>query len=356
MKKTLLFLTLLLITTITIYSQVKVVNSNLGIGTNIPTQRLHVLGNSFLNGNLGIDVATPAYKLDCKGEVRFSKWMDTWDEVVLNWNNQWGAPQLYCKSPNLLVGTSGFPVNVIYVNWFYYQNMYQTSDENLKENIQPLENTLTKLLGLEGKRYRYKSDDEKSVIPDFETKLEQETFGFLAQELEILFPELVDAPSDVSTHYSINYIGLIPVLVEAIKEQQNMIEVLQRSVESLEEDLMICCAQNLENSLEKGAKNNTRSLDISNYEEEQENMKLYQNAPNPFNELTTIQCYLPQTVRKAELCLYNMQGAQVKCLSISERGMVYMQIQAGQLSAGVYTYLLIGDGKTTDAKQMIITK
>jgi hypothetical protein len=61
-------------------------------------------------------------------------------------------------------------------------------------------------------------------------------------------------------------------------------------------------------------------------------------------------------MRKVELCVYNMQGTQVKCLLISERGTINVQIQAGQLSAGVYTYLLIGDGKTSDAKQMILTK
>jgi hypothetical protein len=51
-----------------------------------------------------------------------------------------------------------------------------------------------------------------------------------------------------------------------------------------------------------------------------------------------------------------MQGAQIKCLTVLERGNVDIQIQAGQLSAGVYTYLLIGDGKTSETKQMILTK
>ena len=87
-----------------------------------------------------------------------------------------------------------------------------------------------------------------------------------------------------------------------------------------------------------------------------EELKVYQNAPNPFNESTLISCYIPENVRKAELCVYNMQGIQVKCLPVSERGMINVQIQAGQLAAGVYTYLLIGDGKNSDAKQMILTK
>ena len=85
-------------------------------------------------------------------------------------------------------------------------------------------------------------------------------------------------------------------------------------------------------------------------------MKLYQNAPNPFSESTIIQCYIPETIKKVELCVYDMQGARLKCFLISERGMTSVRIQAGELSAGVYTYLLIGDGKNSEAKQMILTK
>ena len=40
----------------------------------------------------------------------------------------------------------------------------------------------------------------------------------------------------------------------------------------------------------------------------------------------------------------------------TERGNADVQIQAGQLAAGIYTYLLIGDGKASEAKQMILTK
>jgi hypothetical protein len=85
-------------------------------------------------------------------------------------------------------------------------------------------------------------------------------------------------------------------------------------------------------------------------------MRLYQNAPNPFNEVTTIQCYIPQTMQNVQLCVYNMTGTLLKCVVISARGATEVQIQAGQLAAGIYTYLLIADGKASEAKNMIITK
>ena len=49
-------------------------------------------------------------------------------------------------------------------------------------------------------------------------------------------------------------------------------------------------------------------------------------------------------------------GSRLQCITVTERGTTTVQIHAGQLVAGVYTYLLIGDGKASDAKQMILTK
>jgi hypothetical protein len=170
--------------------------------------------------------------------------------------------------------------------------------------------------------------------------------------MEIVFPELVYAPDSVMNYYGINYIGLIPVIVEAIKEQQNVINDLQQEVETLRNELIACCSKGKQKSI-----NNTQQFDLTDpTDANTAEMKVYQNTPNPFNETTIINCYIPEAIQKAELCVYDMQGSLIKCLLVSERGMTAIQIQAGQLAAGVYTYLLIGDGKNSDAKQMILTK
>ncbi|MDR0603207.1 MAG: T9SS type A sorting domain-containing protein, partial [Bacteroidales bacterium] len=147
-------------------------------------------------------------------------------------------------------------------------------------------------------------------------------------------------------------IGLIPVIIEGIKEQQSIINDLQQEVETLRNALIACCSSNKGNQKSMQEFNLTDPTDANNADE----MKLYQNAPNPFNETTIISCYIPEVIQKAELCVYDMSGSLIKCLLVSERGMTTIQIRAGQLAAGVYTYLLIGDGKTSDAKQMILTK
>ena len=220
--------------------------------------------------------------------------------------------------------------------------MYQSSDMRLKENIKPCTSLSSKLKEVQSYNYNFTDEYFKDFTPEEKQKVQKTEYGFLAQELQTIFPELIDEDAGTGL-LSINYISMIPILTSAINE-------LQQEVETLRAALIACCSDNkTHKSMQEF--NLTTPIDANT-----EELKVYQNAPNPFNESTIISCYIPENVLKAELCVYNMQGIQVKCLPVSERGMINVQIQAGQLAAGIYTYLLIGDGKNSDAKQMILTK
>src|SRR6185436_455303 len=82
------------------------------------------------------------------------------------------------------------------------------SDIRLKRNIMLLDNSLHKLLMLGGYHYYWKNE---------KTNEHMQT-GILAQEVREVFPELVT--EDDKGLLSVNYSGLIPVLIESIKEQQ----------------------------------------------------------------------------------------------------------------------------------------
>ena len=97
------------------------------------------------------------------------------------------------------------------------------SDARLKTNITTLGNTLSKLLLIDGKTYTLKS--QESI----------EKFGLLAQEVQKIFPELVKQTGDEKGILSINYQGLIPVLINAIKEQQKELESLQAALKKVSE-------------------------------------------------------------------------------------------------------------------------
>lgn len=117
----------------------------------------------------------------------------------------------------------------------------QTSDARKKENIRALPSVLNLISSIDPKSYTYKDKTEQPV-----------QFGFLAQEVEKSFPELVKevtapvipqhaeegekAPQHgKETFKSVNYVGMIPVLLKAIQEQQELIAELQTEVQALKQ-------------------------------------------------------------------------------------------------------------------------
>ena len=84
---------------------------------------------------------------------------------------------------------------------------------------------------------------------------------------------------------------------------------------------------------------------------------LSQNIPNPFTKNTEIKFYIPGNVKTAQLCIYNILGRQIMQIPINQRGEKgSCWISNLELTAGMYFYTLICDGKLMDTKQMILTK
>lgn len=54
--------------------------------------------------------------------------------------------------------------------------------------------------------------------------------------------------------------------------------------------------------------------------------------------------------------IYDMQGTQIRRIEIVDRGKSCVTLQGSELSAGMYIYSLIADGKEIDSKRMILTK
>lgn len=89
------------------------------------------------------------------------------------------------------------------------------SDRELKEDIDNLSNEFCDdLLLMEPKQYKYKNDTNKKV-----------RYGFIAQEIENVFPDLVNKGD---MYKSINYLDLIPIMVCKIKKMQKQIDELQQ--------------------------------------------------------------------------------------------------------------------------------
>jgi hypothetical protein len=169
-------------------------------------------------------------------------------------------------------------------------------------------------------------------------KGEKQTYGLVAQDLEKVYPDMVF--TNDSGVKAIYYDELIAVLIETFKEQQAMIEELQADVAALNKQ-----ADNLKSASAVPAANDL----LAGINE------LYQNVPNPFTENTRIDYYLSDGVTNAAICIYNLNGTQLKSFPLHLKGKGNVIVYGNELKAGMYLYALIADGKAIDTKRMVLT-
>ena len=93
------------------------------------------------------------------------------------------------------------------------------SDINLKKNIQPLQSSSDKLKQLEPRTFNWKSEDDNA----------DKHIGFIAQEVEKIYPELVEENTypNGSTYKGVNTTRLIPYLIKEIQDLKNELDSMK---------------------------------------------------------------------------------------------------------------------------------
>ncbi len=114
-----------------------------------------------------------------------------------------------------------------FTNTVCASNISCVSDIRYKKNIVFLENSLTNILRINGVRYDWKQEE----FPEKHFS-DKNQIGFIAQEIEKIFPEMVF--TDEKGFKSVDYARLTPVLVEAIKELNSKNEKLENKNQKLE--------------------------------------------------------------------------------------------------------------------------
>ena len=105
-------------------------------------------------------------------------------------------------------------------------NYYSSSDKRLKKEIKPIQSSLKQVLKLNPVTYKW----DKENFPEKKFK-ESTEIGFIAQEVELLFPEIVN--TDKNGYKAMDYAKLSVILTKAIQEQQAEIEELKNINEKL---------------------------------------------------------------------------------------------------------------------------
>jgi hypothetical protein len=228
---------------------------------------------------------------------------------------------------------------------------YSTSDRNLKKDITEVDNAMEILAQLKPKTYTFREDGEYALMNLPRGK----HYGLIAQEVEEVLPALVaeaefepgrirkavrdakgeqgtydNSNNDIIKFKALNYTELIPLVVKALQEQQEQIDVLKAENQSLKEMIT-----------DLGGTSSTLAW-------------MKQNTPNPVRSSTTIQYFIPAELKSARILVSNAKGQQLKIYSVSGSGTV--NFSAGTLPSGTYTYSLVADGKTISTKKLVIVR
>lgn len=241
---------------------------------------------------------------------------------------------------------------------FFYGDVYVTnqmtaasylniSDMRLKENVERLaenesnEKTLDRILDMNVISFNYKRNprtDNEGVDSAWLSDTKEDTYsahrhyGFSAQELQTIYPELVYEGQD--GYLRVNYVELVPLLIRSIQELKQELDEVKGSNKSFTRS-----ATNQSNDFSTTATGNV----------------LYQNTPNPYKERTFIRFKLAEKTQDASICIFDMTGKMLKKMPVSAE-MNSVSISGAELGEGMFLYSLIANGQVIDTKRMVITK
>lgn len=212
------------------------------------------------------------------------------------------------------------------------------SDAKLKENIIDEEGLLEKLIKLNPINYNFSKNDKINLPTGIQ-------HGFLAQNIEESFPELVisarkpifDESGRFIEYYdyeTVNYIGLISILTSGIKDLNSKINLLEQSLIN-------------KNIINKDSLELKTKIDKIN-----SNFSLEQNVPNPFTNETIINYVVPEN-SNSSLSIFDLTGKLIKDYSLnSTSGQI--KVNSSDIGKGIFIYSIIMDNTEILSKKMII--
>ncbi len=221
------------------------------------------------------------------------------------------------------------------VNNIMVANVFSYSDARAKSQISTLNAVMPKILSLRPVSYVWKQSNNSSACegekaistsgPSDDTM----QYGFLAQEVEEIIPDIVH--TDEEGNKSINYIAIIPMLVQSIQELQATIDEQNTVIESLSSRIG-------GSALKQFAK-----VDY-----------IISCTPNPTKGEITFTYTIGTPGAKATIIISNLTGTRVRSIDCSSVTAVTTNLSS--LADGIYLATLVVDNNVRDSKQIVVSK
>ena len=230
-----------------------------------------------------------------------------------------------------------------------------TSDKRLKSNIQEFSSGLDDILRINPVSFSY--NGKAGTTPN--TK----EVGVIAQEFKEISPESVftfkhteytpdaddlDKPykkGATEEYLGVNSSRVTWMLVNAVKEQQAIINDLKNQVEEISK---------VGFTAPVATDHVHYSTVVLNGEEEK--AMLAQNAPNPFTTNTKIDYFVPSNSKAASMSFTDITGKEIKRINIDHTGLGTLDVSIADMPIGIYSYSLVVNGSTIASKKMVLSK
>ncbi len=234
--------------------------------------------------------------------------------------------------PGLDIGGTNKGVAFYYLGKYqpiYCSNLYKISDSILKFNHFEIQNPMAKLQSLQPYFYNMYSINENQVVTM------NSEYGFFSQEVASALPD-VDITKDVHDYKVLDYDQIIPIIVAAMKEQQQQIDSLQSII-------MNCCQVGTERSQMSHSLTKTERSIITNL------------SPNPNDGKFKVDFQLASEVRNVAFEITDASGKQINYIKLSSNDLNNrtLEISIESFNSGIYNISLVADGVRSDMKKLL---
>ena len=213
------------------------------------------------------------------------------------------------------------------------RNLANESDMRVTDKLQLLQavqfqRDMTTIEQQEARRATLEETEEELALSPIQ-------YGLVAEQLKEVYPELIY--EDRYGNISINYIEMVPLLVQSINELSSELAELK-------------------GTSSKKAKTKKEITSIEDTSSEVDMVRMDQNKPNPFSESTVITLNIPKDTKTATILIYDLSGKQVKSIPVNERGKTDITVYASDLTSGMYIYNLVVDGQVKVTRRMMVSE
>ncbi|MFK7980895.1 MAG: tail fiber domain-containing protein, partial [Saprospiraceae bacterium] len=328
---------------------------NVGIGTTNPAEKLHVNGNT----KIEVDRSTfQASTFKSALDLQMTGTTPGLGGIILRYSDVSNAGGALIANDDVFGGIAVVRTNGSAFAPIDASAFNVGSDRRLKKGIKTIDaknssRYMNQIRKIESASFWYKTEAKRERPAPHIGVIAQT----LPKELQVTMNESANGKGGKRLGVSLaDWLGLVTI---GVKENDRIVQQiteenyrLKEKVTALESKITALSAM-----VEKLLTEKTDHPKDANYELQLKKAPaLHQNQPNPFNENTVVNYFIPETSKDAYIQVTTVEGKVLGKVNIQEKGNGQVTIKAATYPAGTYYYSLVVDGEVFETKRMVLSR